>query len=133
MESSKSSQEAVAGTPGENPTYTGDIETQRGRAPSAHSYEYISIRGRSENQAPGTNRTYCYIANTVVQKPASSSANNQPAQYETVGTPATSTPAPSVHYETCETMATGVNHRSRVEVTVDPASHYEFDEGYTND
>lgn len=142
MENNKSSQEAVA-TPGENPTYTGDIgnqrdiENQRGRAPSAHSYEYIStnlVKGHSANhryETPGTNRTYCYISNTVVQKPTSPSATNQSAQYETVGTPKTSTMAPSVHYETMATLANGVNQR--VEVTVDPASHYEFDDGHTKD
>ena len=126
----KPSQEVISRTPGENPTYTGDVATQGGSAPSTHNYEYIStnfVRGQAHSgQSELSSSTYCYIANTVVQTELAPAVTGQSAQQDTLGR--TWTPAPSVHYET---MNTGPDQTT--EVIVDPANHYEFDEEHSRD
>ena len=120
----------ISRTPGENPTYTGDVATQggRGSAPSTHNYEYIStsfVRGRAhDGQSEPSSSTYCYIANNTVQTELVPAVTGQSARHETLER--TQTPAPSVHYETMDTVTGGVDQT--VEVIVDLANHYEFDE-----
>ena len=120
-------------TPGENPTYTGDVATQggQGSALSTHNYEYIStnfVRGQAHSsQSERSSSTYCYIANNTVQTELSPAVTGQSARHETLER--TLTPALSVHYEAMDTVTAGVDQT--VEVRVDLADHYEFDEEHT--